>query len=545
MLVALRVLGCVLLMAAAGAAHAQGFSHAGVQADAKRYETYLKANWQPGAKQGRELRAEGNRLFAAGADYRAASRAFAQAVVADPTIPKPGSASPAPCSPSGRESSERYELPVNASGAAWNAYERAQNPAAKANALWVLHEAFKRRSFWRPAIDALRTSIALDSTPEAQEALEKLVAQHGFRIAEYKVDTDAAQPRLCIQFSERLAPGTVDWAQYFKVDGSDPQAVNAEARQICLDGFAHGKRYEVQVRAGLPSAIAGETLLKTAELSVYVKDRAASVRATGRGYLLPNRGQQGIPLVTVNTDKVFVEVYRIGDRSIAQALQGGDFQRQISSYDINQPQEPHRRPGLQGRDGGRLAPQRGRDDRLPGRRGDPRTAARRLRAGRQCHQQGTADVDNGRGATQWFIVSDLSITAINGDDGIHGFVRSLATAIPVVNASCPPAGAQQRSAGHGQDRQPRLRALRRRPQARRGRQAPAVLVADTPAGDYAFLDMAICRLRSHRPRRRRPHRARPHRRLRLYRPRRLSPRRGCAPDHAGAHAHGRSRLACP
>src|SRR4029077_6569098 len=41
-----------------------------------------------------------------------------------------------------------------------------------------------------------------------------------------------------------------------------------------------------------------------------------------------------IPLVTVNTDKVSVEVYRIGDRSLAQTLQSGDFAKQISSYDI-------------------------------------------------------------------------------------------------------------------------------------------------------------------------------------------------------------------
>ena len=106
--------------------------------------------------------------------------------------------------------------------------------------------------------------------------------------------------------------------------------MNAEARQICIDGFAHGKRYEVQVRAGLPSAHVGEKLLKTAEIAVYVRDRKPSVRVTGRGYVLPNRGQQGIPLVTVNTEKVEVEVYRIGDRNLAQALQSGDFQRQIS-----------------------------------------------------------------------------------------------------------------------------------------------------------------------------------------------------------------------
>ena len=127
--------------------------------------------------------------------------------------------------------------------------ERARRPAAKAAALWVLHDALKRRSYWRPAIDALQASLALVDDGRARKTrYEKLVAEHGFRIARVQGRRRRAQPRLCIQFSERLAPGTVDWAQYFKVDGKDPQTVTAEARQICLDGLAHGKRYEVQVQ---------------------------------------------------------------------------------------------------------------------------------------------------------------------------------------------------------------------------------------------------------------------------------------------------------
>ena len=386
------------------------------------------------------------------------------------------------------QGSERYELPVNASGAAWNAYERAQSPAAKAGALWVLHEALKRRSFWRPAIEALRVSQTLASSPEVGEALEKLIAEHGFRIAEYKVDVDAAQPRLCIQFSERLAPGQVDWAQYFKVDGKDPQAVSAEARQICIDGFAHGKRYEVQVRAGLPSAIAGETLLKTAELAVYVKDRASSVRASGRGYVLPNRGQQGIPLVSVNTDKVHVEVYRIGDRSIAQTVQSGDFQKQISSYELNTLKE---RSGAQVYEGEMTIASRLNEEvttAFPIAEAIPR-----LQPGvyvLAAYANAKKESDNGRSATQWFVVSDLGLTAINGDDGIHGFVRSFASAAPVVNVSVRLVARNNEVLGTAKTDSRGY--VRFDPGLKRGEggQAPAVLVAETQSGDYAFLDMA-------------------------------------------------------
>src|SRR6202521_375053 len=115
------------------------------------------------------------------------------------------------------------------------------------------------------AIDAQKSSPPLVEDVKVREAYDALVAEHGFRIVEYKVDADSAQPRLCIQFSERLASGQVDWSQYFMMDGKDPQAVAAEARQICLDGLVHGRRYEVQVREGLPSAV-GEKLGKTAEL---------------------------------------------------------------------------------------------------------------------------------------------------------------------------------------------------------------------------------------------------------------------------------------
>ena len=90
------------------------------------------------------------------------------------------------------QGSERYELPVNASAAALIAYERGQTPVFKASALWVLHDALKRRSYWRPAIEALSASLTLVDTAEGRKALEDLVAEHGFRILEYKVDADSA-----------------------------------------------------------------------------------------------------------------------------------------------------------------------------------------------------------------------------------------------------------------------------------------------------------------------------------------------------------------
>jgi uncharacterized protein YfaS (alpha-2-macroglobulin family) len=492
MWLALRALIGLLVLSCAGLAQAQdrSFTHAGVQADAKRYEAYLKANWRPQANRtGRDLRAEGDKVLAAGTDPRAAARSYAQAVVYDE---KDADAwlglARALLAIRADQSAERYDLPVNASGAAWNAYERSKTPAAKAAALLTLHEALKRRSYWRPAIDALQASLALVENPQVREAYDKLVAEHGFRILEYKVDTDAALPRLCIQFSERLAPGQADWSEYFTVDGRTPQAVVAEARQICIDGLAHGKRYEVQVRAGLPSAV-GEKLIKTAELAVYVRDRSPSVRATGRGYVLPNRGQQGIPLISVNTDKVLVEVYRIGDRSLAQALQGGDFQKQISSYDIEQLKD---KTGTRVYTGELAVASRLNEDvttAFPIAEAIPR-----LQAGvyvLAAYASGKKEEEGYRtAATQWFIVSDLGLTVLNGDDGMHAFVRSLATATPVVNANLRLVARNNEILGTAKTDSRGY--ARFEPGLKRGEGglAPAVLVAETGDGDYAFIDVA-------------------------------------------------------
>src|SRR5947199_9243744 len=47
---------------------------------------------------------------------------------------------------------------------------------------------------------------------------------------------------------------------------------------------------------------------------------------------------------------------------------------------------------------------------------------------------GSGGDDDGSLATQWFIVSDLGLTAFSGNDGIHVFVNSLATTDAVAKA---------------------------------------------------------------------------------------------------------------
>ena len=75
--------------------------------------------------------------------------------------------------------------------------------------------------------------------------------------------------------------------------------MTADDKQLCVEGLKHGERYTITLRAGLPSAT--EPLARSADFTIYVRDRKPTVRFTGKSYVLPRTGQQGIPLVSVNS----------------------------------------------------------------------------------------------------------------------------------------------------------------------------------------------------------------------------------------------------
>ncbi len=485
-----------------GAASAQqpppvaAFTHQGVAREAVRYEAQVKSalGQQGQGRRARDIRLAAEKLLAAGTDPRGAIKQLSTAAGLDATDWETWlglsrallAVKPEP------DSRENSELPVNASAAAFIAYERAPHAAAKARALFVLGEAFKRRSFWRPAIDAHRASLALADNATVRQSYEALRAQHGFRMMDYTVENDAADPRLCVQFSERLQRAGTDITKFVTIDGKDADSIGGEGRQICIDGLQHGKRYEITLRAGLPSDI-GETLLKPAVIPVYVRDRAPAVRFSGKSYVLPSRGQQGLPVVSINTTRIGIEIYRVADRNLTAVTGGnGDFLKHLSGGDINT---------LANERGAKIYS--GELEVTPKLNQEVSTAVPigqavpELKPGvyamiaRPIQRKARDDDDSsGAGATQWFIVSDLGLAAFTGDNGLHAFVRSLSTTEPIINANVRIVArnnevlAQGRSDGAGY--------IRFEPGLVRGEggQQAALLIAETANGQYAFLDVA-------------------------------------------------------
>ena len=167
---------------------------------------------------------------------------------------------------------------------------------------------------------------------------------------------------MCFNFSEPLARKT-DFAPYVAVAGAANAALSSEEQQICVEGLQHGERYAIVVRQGLPSAV-GESLLKSADYEIYVRDRSPQAHFAGKAYVLPRQGQLGAPLTTVNTTKVSVDVYRVGDRNLMSSVTRDDFLKPISGSRASEIESQDGAKVWSGADGRRFRAEQGRRHRL-------------------------------------------------------------------------------------------------------------------------------------------------------------------------------------
>jgi uncharacterized protein YfaS (alpha-2-macroglobulin family) len=326
--------------------------------------------------------------------------------------------------------SEQTFFLERASTAAYIAYQRAANPQDEADALAVLGKALAERKLWRPALDALRLSLDQREVADIRGQYEKMRDEHGFKLLDYTVDSDSASPRACFQFSEELAKRT-DFAPFVALAGTDKPALSSEDKQLCVEGLKHGERYNINLRAGLPSTVQ-ESLPKSAEFNIYVRDRKPFVHFTGRAYVLPRAGQRGIPVVSVNTSAVTINVFRIGDRNLINAVIDSDFQRPIGKYQLSDLGDERGTKVWSGELTTDITLNQEITTAFPVDQaiGDLKPGVYVMTA----VPKAPGSDDDYQLATQWFIVSDLGIAAFSGNDGIHVFVNSLATTEAVARA---------------------------------------------------------------------------------------------------------------
>lgn len=388
-----------------------------------------------------------------------------------------------PSAPEMADQLSRSGLRADALLAAVNAYLRAEDAGEEAASLTLMARALEARGEGEAMIPTLR--LAQDRAPgrEAGDLLDYALSKYGFRITDHSVDSEPASPRICIQFSESLGEG-VDYAPYLRVADHADLPVEADDQQLCVEGVKHGQSYRILLREGLPSA-AGEKLRRTAEIEAYVRDRSPAARFVGRAYVLPESARSTIPLVTVNTDRVELAIFRMGERSLADAIGEGLFGRAISEWTEGRLKE---RLGEKLWSGEADVEQRLNTDittALP--IGEAITAFEPGVYIMTARVAGTSEPWEDA-ATQWFIVSDLGLATTSGTDGVHVFARSLSDADAVPDATVRLIAKNNSVLGMARTDEHGAAHFDARLVRGDGGNAPALATIEHD-GDFAFLDL--------------------------------------------------------
>ncbi len=333
----------------------------------------------------------------------------------------------------------------------------------------------------------------------------------GFAFTRLLIDSKGDNPEACLQFSAALAAeAETHYADYLRIDPAFSPALHATDKQLCMGGLGYGKDYKVTLLRGLPSA-GGAHLADNLEVDVSLSDRAPLVAISGDGFILPRGTSNGLAVQTINVAKLKIHVLRMSDRLVPTRIAQG---REASENNPlhTQAVEPYLvRELIQGMAGlvwsGTMdvPPDHNRtvqtafplDSVIPaGQHGAYLVIAENAATAlpEAVYSAKHADGDEPEDAwsqlaAHWVISTDIALTTMSGQDGLHVFARSLATADPLsgVKLTLMSAGqdilAEGTSGGDGRIdfASGLLRGV--------GAGAPSSLVAYGGDGDFAVLDL--------------------------------------------------------
>lgn len=305
-----------------------------------------------------------------------------------------------------------------------NGYLRSPGAPLRHTQLVIMAEALEKLGRGRDSVPALRLAQALQPRDDTAARLDDAIGKYGFRITEHQVQADSPRPRICAVFSEDLLKSGVDYESFVQLPEPGLTVTSDGGRMLCVEGVAHGARYALVFREGLPAAD-GQVLARSVPITSYVRDRTAQVRFPGRAYVLPKGDGAALPVVTVNTDRLDLTLYRVTDRNLLRAFQAGYF---------SQPMADWQEENFSGEVGAKIwsgtatvGREVNRDitTRLP-----MAEALKNRPAGVYALKAAVPGEDPYEVAPgwQWFVVSDLGMTTFSGTDGLHVIVRGLGTA---------------------------------------------------------------------------------------------------------------------
>src|SRR5271165_1922170 len=317
----------------------------------------------------------------------------------------------------------------HAMASAYNAYLASTDPVERGVALFVIGREYDRHDKQKEALAAFDAGLNFTQLPAITERAEELRRLVAFRVTKVDVQAEAEWGRVCLRFNETIASkGDLSYGPFVRSEPPLDGIVTARGDTMCLDGMKHGGIYNVEILAGLPAAT-GERLRETFATRVVIPDRKPQLRFSGAGYVLPKQGTAGLPLTTVNVDKVKLRLLRVNERNLVPSIDAERLTMSFSSYEVD---EIINRTGSLVWEG---------EMAIAGERNRPVATAIPLKD--MLREKGPGiylavaertdlmQDQYAEPATNWVLVSDLGLTAYKGADGLAVDVRSLADGKPM------------------------------------------------------------------------------------------------------------------
>jgi len=337
--------------------------------------------------------------------------------------------------------SQAWTLPpapdrAKATEAAYNALTKAVTGLDRAGALFRIGVLAEEGDKPFVAIAAYQAGLKENKVPEMARRLARLEQRFSLALKDVKLDFSRSQPRICLEFSERLATGrTVKLEDYVKLNPAAPGPVAVQGQSLCVGGVDWGRTYEVQALEGLPAA-SGAKLAQTQKNRIAVTDQTPAVSFKSRGFILPREGDRDVALTTVNLDRVFLKLYRINDRNLVSQLSRGLFDLSFSTDNAESIRD---NAGEQVWSGSMaIKSQRNQQVTTSVAVGEilkePKPGVYVLTANKKADEK-TDDYEYRYEelAVQWIVISDLGLTTFTGNDGLDVFVRTLNGAKPAAD----------------------------------------------------------------------------------------------------------------
>ncbi|HEY5210888.1 MAG TPA: alpha-2-macroglobulin [Stellaceae bacterium] len=246
------------------------------------------------------------------------------------------------------------------------------------------------------------------------------------------IDTSKATAEACLIFSHKLDPAA-HYNEYLVLTPAAKPALRVEGRGLCLAGLAFGATYQAELRAGFPAAD-HLTLAASQKVEVTLRDRPPLL-AFRDGLILPRDNSAGVPITSINVQRVAIKLMRVPDRLLSQISLDQFNQRQVYSWGVQSLEDQQAATVWQGEMSVTSKPNETVTTLFPltGLLKGKKPGVYILvadDAGRKLAGGGNDTGEHMR-AIQYVIDTDIGLTSFEGADGLNVFARSLATAVPI------------------------------------------------------------------------------------------------------------------